>query len=154
MYDTLLTLHAIFKWLVLLMLIITVTNSFFCFYKNSTFGKVSNGLRHWTATTAHIQLIFGIILYTQSPIIKHFWSNFNHAARSLDSLFFGVIHILLMLIAIIIITVGSAKVKRKQSDKDKFKTVMLWFIIGLIIILIAIPWPFSPLASRPYIRTF
>jgi hypothetical protein len=30
----------------------------------------------------------------------------------------------------------------------------IWFLLGLIVILIAVPWPFSPLANRPYIRHF
>jgi len=37
-------------------------------------------------------------------------------------------------------------------DKEKFKIMLLWYGIALIIILIAIPWPFSPLANRPYLR--
>jgi hypothetical protein len=57
-----------------------------------------------------------------------------------------------MIMAIIIITIGSALAKRKSSDKEKFKTMGLWFSIALIIIFIAIPWPFSPFANRPYFR--
>lgn len=66
--------------------------------------------------------------------------------------FFGMIHSLLMLVAIIVITFGSALAKRKTTDREKFKTMLYWFSIALIIILIAIPWPFSPLANRPYFR--
>jgi len=58
-----------------------------------------------------------------------------------------------MLTAIVIITIGSALAKRKKTDKEKFKTMLVWFSAALLIIFIAIPWPFSPLANRPYIRT-
>jgi len=67
-------------------------------------------------------------------------------------LFFGLIHILLMLIAIILITIGSAIAKRKTSDVEKFKTILIYYSISLLIIFIAIPWPFSPLAHRPFLR--
>lgn len=154
MYNTVLVLHSIMKWLVLLLLIISVIKSFHGFYKNNPFSKSSNSLRHWTATIAHIQLMLGITLYAQSPITKYFWNNFGQASKHLDSLFFGIIHMLLMLVAIAIITIGSAKAKRKESAKDKFKTMAIWFTIGLIVIIVAIPWPFSPLASRPYLRLF
>jgi cbb3-type cytochrome oxidase subunit 3 len=30
--------------------------------------------------------------------------------------------------------------------------MLVWFTIALIIIFIAIPWPFSPFANRPYFR--
>jgi hypothetical protein len=59
-----------------------------------------------------------------------------------------------MIIAIIIITIGSAKAKRKQAENEKFKTMAIWFTIGLLVILANIPWPFSPLTSRPYFRHF
>ncbi|MEM7486111.1 MAG: hypothetical protein AAF348_12960 [Bacteroidota bacterium] len=154
MYNIILVLHSFIKWLMLTMLIFSIIKSLHGFYKNTTFSKASNSLRHWTATVAHIQLMLGITLYAQSPITKHFWNNFSQASKNLDSLFFGIIHMLLMLIAIAIITIGSAKAKRKESNKDKFKTMATWFTVGLILIVISIPWPFSPLASRPYIRIF
>jgi len=30
--------------------------------------------------------------------------------------------------------------------------MLLFFVVALIIILIATPWPFSPFAGRPYFR--
>jgi hypothetical protein len=57
-----------------------------------------------------------------------------------------------MLIAIVLITIGSAVAKLKTVQENKFKTMLIWFSIALVIIFIAIPWPFSPLANRPYLR--
>jgi hypothetical protein len=116
------------------------------------FSGTDNTVRHWTATISHIQLVLGIVLYSQSPIVKYFWKNFNEAKESFDILFFGMIHMILMLLSITLITIGSAVSKRKLSDKEKFRTMLVYYGIALIIILVAIPWPFSPLANRPYIR--
>jgi phage-related holin len=96
--------------------------------------------------------MLGIVLYSQSPIIKYFWNNFAEASKDLNTFFFGLLHFVLMLIAIVLITIGSAVAKRKTVDEDKFKTMLIWFSIALVIIFIAIPWPFSPLANRPYLR--
>jgi hypothetical protein len=63
-------------------------------------------------------------------------------------------HSLMMMVAIVIITIGSAKTKRRHTDTEKFKTMAIWFTVGLLIILISVPWTFSPLASRPYFRPF
>lgn len=152
MYQTLTFLHSTFRWLVLLSLIYAIFTAYKGYFLNKEFSKTDNSVRHWTATIAHIQLILGIILYSQSPIIKYFWKNFSSAKESFDLLFFGLIHIFLMLFSIILITIGSALTKRKETDKEKFKTMLIWFTIALIIIFIAIPWPFSPLANRPYFR--
>jgi hypothetical protein len=61
-------------------------------------------------------------------------------------------HILLMLVAIVLITIGSAKSKRQAKDPEKFKVMLTWFSIALLIIFLAIPWPFSPFGNRPYLR--
>jgi hypothetical protein len=140
------------RWLVLASLLYAIYRAYKGYTSNTQFSKTDNATRHWTATISHIQLVIGITLYTQSPIIKYFWNNFNEAIRNLDTAFFGLLHIILMLTAIILITIGSALSKRKITDKEKFKTMLVWFSISLIIIFIAIPWPFSPLANRPYFR--
>jgi uncharacterized membrane protein YadS len=69
-------------------------------------------------------------------------------------MFFKLIHIALMAVAVVVITIGSAKAKRADADKTKFRTMFIWFLAGLLLILIAVPWPFSPLANRPYLRLF
>ena len=83
---------------------------------------------------------------------KNFYLIFKEAVNNFDMAFLGLIHSSLMLIAIVLITIGSAISKRKQTDTEKFKTMLVWFSVAFIIIFVAIPWPFSPLASRPYFR--
>ena len=152
MYQTLTFLHSQTRWLVLISLMYAIFRAFKGYTSNRKFSGTDNSVRHWTATIAHIQLIIGMIFYLKSPVVQYFWKNFNEAKESFEHLFFGLIHISLMLIAIIIITIGSAMTKRKLSDKEKFKTIGIWFSFALVIIFIAIPWPFSPLANRPYFR--
>lgn len=152
MYQTLTFLHSLFRWLVLLSLVYSVFSAFRGYFLRLKFSKTMDSIRHWTATIAHVQLVLGIILYSKSPLVKYFWKNFNEAKTSLDILFFGLIHIALMLFSIVLITIGSALAKRKSTDKEKFATMLLYFSIALIVILLAVPWPFSPLVQRPYIR--
>lgn len=150
----LVSLHSILRWLVLASLVLAIFRSYSGFTKGTIFTKTDNSIRHWTATIAHVQLVVGMTLYIQNPVIKYFWANLKEMSQQLDVLFFGTIHIFMMLVAIILLTIGSAMAKRKSTDKEKFKTMLLWFSLALFIIFIAIPWPFSPLANRPYIRTF
>ncbi|NIF05228.1 hypothetical protein F3J23_07200 [Chryseobacterium sp. Tr-659] len=152
MYQTLTFLHSQTRWLVLLSLTYAIYRSFKGYQSQRKFTKTDDSVRHWTASIAHIQLIIGMIFYLKSPVIKYFWKNVNEATASFEHLFFGLIHITLMITAIIIITIGSALAKRKLSDKEKFKTIGIWFSIALMIIFIAIPWPFSPFVNRPYFR--
>lgn len=154
MYPILLTLHSLFRWFVLISLCYAILRVYRGYSTKSDFSFIDNKVRHWTATIAHIQLTLGVLVYINSPIIKFYFSNFKTSFFDWDQTFFGIFHFILMLIAIICITIGSAKAKRKKVDMKKYKTMLIWFSIALIIIFIAIPWPFSPLANRPYIRTF
>ena len=154
MYSTVLILHTIFRWLVLLSLVYAILLASKGYITKSKFSPWDNQVRHWTATIAHIQLILGLLVYAKSPLIQYYFANFKASFSDIGLTFFGLIHFVLMLVAIVIITIGSAKAKRKSADIDQFKTMLIWFAVGLFIIFIAIPWPFSPLAARPYIRMF
>lgn len=152
MYQSLLFCHSALRWFVLVSLLYSIFRAYKGYNLKRPFTKTDNSVRHWTATIAHIQLTLGILIYVQSPIVKYFWKNFTEGIKNADAAFFGILHILFMLSAIVLITIGSALAKRKQNDSDKFKTMLFWFSIALLIIFIAIPWPFSPLANRPYFR--
>lgn len=153
-YFILLVLHSIFRWVVLASLVLGICKAYSGFSKERPFSKVDNAVRHWTATIAHIQLMLGIVLYIKSPVTHYFWSNTSDAVKNNDSVFFGLYHIALMFLSVVFVTIGSAMAKRRLTDQEKFKTMLIWFSVTLLIILIAIPWPFSPLANRPLIRNF
>ena len=152
MLQTLLFCHSLIRWFVLIALVYAIIKSYKGYFNNLEFSKTDNLVRHLTATIAHIQLIIGIVLYSESSAVKYFWQNLSEALASINTIFFSLIHITLMFLAIIVITIGSASAKRKLTDKEKFKTMLICFSVALLIICIAIPWPFSPFATRPYIR--
>lgn len=146
MHQTILILHSINRYLVLISLVYCIILAWNGLRKNKVFSATDNTFRHLTATIAHVQLMLGLYLYIISPVVKY--NVFE------ESVFFRYIHIAMMVIAIVLITIGSAKAKRVETDQLKFRTMLLWFSLALLIILIAIPWPFSPLAHRPYFRSF
>ncbi|TSJ43376.1 hypothetical protein FO440_04050 [Mucilaginibacter corticis] len=152
MYATLLALHSLTRWLVLTSLLFAIFWAYRGWLLNKPYLRFDDGLRHITATIAHIQLTLGLSLYFISPIVSYFLHNFSTAVHERAIRFFGMEHITMMLIAITLITIGSAKAKRKSIDKEKFKTMAIWFTIALLIILSSIPWSFSPLISRPNFR--
>ncbi|GAB2684814.1 hypothetical protein GCM10027037_02630 [Mucilaginibacter koreensis] len=121
--------------------------------KHLPYTAAANAVRHWSATVAHLQLLIGIVLYTQSPVVKYRMGNNGQHWLS-EQFFFRYVHIALMLLAVVIITIGSAKAKRQITDRQKYAVVIKWYLAALVIIFIAIPWPFSPLASRAYLRSF
>jgi hypothetical protein len=154
MYSFLLALHSLFRWMVLLILLIAIYRAYQGWLSNRSFSKVDNIFRHNTATVLHIQFSLGLWLYFISPIVDYFLHHFKEAVHMREIRFFGMEHITMMLIAVTLVTMGSAFSKRKTTDEEKFKTMAIWFTMGLVIILTSIPWQFSPLTSRPYFRPF
>lgn len=150
MYQILLTLHSLLRWLVLLTLIIAIYRGVYGALTKKEFSSFDNKIRHYTATVAHIQLIIGLCLYFVSPVINYFLSNCKDVLHVSEIRFFGMEHSIMMILAIVIITIGSMRTKRALEKKHK--SMAIWYAIALLIILISIPWPFSPMASRPFLR--
>jgi len=84
----------------------------------------------------HVQVVLGIILYMQN------WK----AMASLDAgplqRFFKYEHAATMLIAVILVTLGRSLSKRAQDERSKQMRVAIFYGIGLVLMLWAIPWPF------------
>jgi hypothetical protein len=152
MYPLLLTVHSLFRWAVLASLLYALLRAYRGWLTNAPFSRLDNTVRHSTATIAHVQLLIGLGLYYGSPLTNYFWDSAQAAMRGREIRFFGMEHPVMMLIAITLITIGSAQARRKTEAKAKFKTIAVWFTIGLVVLLLSIPWPFSPWVSRPYGR--
>lgn len=154
MYLTLLALHSLVRWLVSAALLLALFRAYRGWLSKKVFSRFDDSLRHWTATLAHIQLLLGICLYVTSPLTGYLLQHYKDGVQQREIRFFGMEHSLMMLTAVVVLTVGSALAKRKPTDSEKFKTMALWFTAVLLIILIAVPWPFSPFVGRPYFRPF
>jgi membrane-associated HD superfamily phosphohydrolase len=86
---------------------------------------------------SHTQLLVGLILffYLKYP------SMISGAVMKDPTLRFKIIeHPLTMIIAIVLITIGYSKAKKIENAKKANQTVVIFYIIGLILILSRIPW--------------
>ena len=154
MYYVLLVLHSLLRWLVLASLLFAIYRAYRGWLLKKPYTLFDYRARMVAATVAHIQLVMGLWLYFISPVVTYFLHNMGKAVHLREIRFFGMEHITVMLTAIVVITIGSAKAKQKATDRDKFKTMAIWFTIGLLLILTSIPWSFSPLIHRPLFRWF
>lgn len=152
LYTIALSLHNALRWLVLISLLGTLVTAVWGVLTHRPYTKADQTLRIVATSIAHTQLLLGFYLYAISPIIRYYWRekpSFNQAA---EFPFFALIHISFMLTAVVLLTIGSSKAKRQADAQQQFRTTALYFSIGLLLILAAVPWPFSPLAARPWFR--
>lgn len=143
MYNGLLHAHSGLRWLVLASIIIAIVNAL---VKSGSGKAYTAADKRWgliAMMTSHIQFVIGLVLYFISPKVSFAdgWMK-NTLTR-----FFGMEHLVMMLIAIIVITIGYSKAKRQTDSAAKFKTTWIFFLIGLIIMLAGIPWPFRGLGA-------
>ena len=126
-------LHSGLRWVALILLIWAIVNAF----SAKHFEKKHKMVNLFALVTLHIQLVIGLIQYFTSAKVQ-----FSEGWMKEPLLrFYGMEHLAGMLLAIILITIGYSKAKRKENDADKFKVIRLFYSIGLIIILLSIPWP-------------
>lgn len=138
--EILVRTHSGLRWIVLGLLIYAIFNAL---RKKDFYAKNDRLLNMFAMVSLHIQLVIGLILYFTSEKVKFVdgWMG-NKVLR-----FYGMEHILLMLIAIVLVTIGHAKAKRASESANKHKTILIFYAIGLILILASIPWPFRQLGA-------
>lgn len=145
-------LHSVLRWLILAALLWAIFKAVEGRLVNGPFQRSDRIVVSAASILSQIQLVLGFCLYLWSPVVQAFWA--ERSLRWNDSLFFALVHFGLMAISIVLITIGSALAHREKDDLLKFKVVFKYYCVALLIILLAIPWPFSPLAQRPLIRGF
>lgn len=127
--------HSGLRWVAIILLLLAIINAF----TSKTFEKKHKMINLFTMITLHTQLIIGLVQYfITSGKVKFFDGWMKEAVFR----FYGMEHLLGMLIAIVLITVGYSKSKRGVTDSEKFKPIKLFYLIGFILIMASIPWPF------------
>ena len=121
MFPTLLSLHSIFRWLILISIIYSLIFAYRGWFQKKRFTKHDHWTRFITVSVAHIQLIFGFWLYYISPIVDYFLKNFSKALHQTQARFFGLEHVTMMLIGISLITIGSSIARRKKLTKRNLR---------------------------------
>ncbi len=140
MYNGLLHLHNLLRWVILLLLLITIVQAF----------SKSGGLRKaslFLLIAAHIQFLIGLYQWFAGSFgYKLIKSNgIGEVMKNSIQRFWAVEHIAGMLIGIILIT--SARGKVKQGN---YNAASWMYLIALIIILAVVPWPFREDIARPW----
>lgn len=141
MYTGLLHTHNLFRWLVLIVMILAVVFALTGWLKKRDWSKKDNITGLLLTIFADIQLLIGVVLYAfASPITKAAFNDFGAAMKNSDLRFYAVEHILLMTIALVLIHIGRAKSKKSVAPWKKHRSSAIYYGFALLIILAGIPW--------------
>ena len=134
-------LHSGWAYITLLILIFAVVNAVIGLSSKKEFTDKDLRISLFTLIVAHIQLIIGFIAFFMSAQFEYVLDNGMGAAMKEPVIrLFVVEHPLMMILAIVLITMGFSKHKKQNTDKGKFKTIALYYGLGLLFVLSRIPW--------------
>ena len=136
MYTFIQKFHSGWAYLALLLLVVAVVNSLIGWSSKKEFTARDRKIALFGLIATHIQLLVGLILYFVSPLGSAVFGQMKDAALRLTSLE----HPLTNIIAITLITIGWSKHKKAATNEAKFKSIAIFFALGLLLILSRIPW--------------
>ncbi|MGB5385861.1 MAG: hypothetical protein WBN20_03670 [Eudoraea sp.] len=139
--EILQTAHSYLAYVVLAILFLAVANAITGLLGNRMFTLEKDfRISLFALILSHIQLVLGLILFFVSTnglfAIKELgMGGLTSAARLL-----AVEHPFINIIAIVLITIGWSRHKKFMEAKRKFKTIAIFYGLGLVLILSRIPW--------------
>ncbi len=141
MYTGLLHTHNLFRWLILIVAVLAIGFAFHGWFRKRNWTKTDNILGLLLTIFVDIQFVVGLVLYAfVSPVTKAAFADFGAAMKNEVTRFYAVEHILMMIIALVIIHIGRSKSKKKLIVLRKHRSAAIYYTLGLIVILAAIPW--------------
>jgi len=142
MNTGLLHLHNLLRWVVLITLLLSIVK----LISGRNALKTSKIL----LISAHTSLVLGLYQYFFGAVgyalIKNTVGGMKEVMKDAAARFWAVEHISSMIIAIVLITIGHIRLKKGA----KASTTATFYLIALLLILSAIPWPFRADISRPW----
>jgi hypothetical protein len=135
--NALIHAHSGLRWVALFLIIFAIVNAF-AKKGSSLYEKKDKLINLFAMISLHTQLLIGFILYFTSGKV-----NFGQGwMKSPLFRFFGMEHVIMMVAAIVIITIGRKKAEKAEAPFTKHQYIAKWYLIGLIVLLAGIPWPF------------
>jgi len=130
-YSIFRQLHSGFRYIIFVLLIAAIIQSLLGWLNRKPYTELNRKINLFTLISAHTQLLIGIVLFFISPNVQ-----FNANTMKNDTTrYFTVEHWVMMLIAIVFITIGYSKSKKIVMPESKHKTVAIYYLVGLLIII-------------------
>lgn len=141
MYETIQMLHSYLAYVALAVLILAVANAVTGLIGKRIFNMNKDlRLSLFALILCHIQLLVGLVLYFVSPSGLHALQEFGMGGLTSAARLLAVEHPFINILAIALITVGWSRHKKFVEGDKKFKSIAIFYGLGLLLILSRIPW--------------
>lgn len=141
MYETIQIVHSYLAYVVLAILFLAVANAIMGWVNNKMFTMEKDlRISLFALILSHIQLLVGLLLYFMSPSGLHAIQSFGMGGLNAPARLLAVEHPFINVIAIVLITVGWSRHKKFMEGRKNFKSIAIFYGLGLVLILSRIPW--------------
>lgn len=152
MYAAFLFLHSWMRWLVVAVAIVTVVRAWRGWMKNRPWDRRDEQLARAFPVLVDVQVLLGLILFVAlSPDTSGLLTEGVTALNNERARFWTMEHAVPMVAALVLTHVGQVFIRRSFHDMAKHRWAAIVFGLTAVIILLSIPWPFSP-NGRPLFR--
>lgn len=145
MYNILLIAHNGLRWLFLAAALYAIIRAIKGLMGNGDYTPADNKAATFVVAFAHTQLLLGLILWFVSPTVQQAMADMGASMKDKALRLALIEHPLTNIIAIALIQIGRTKSKKAYENIVKHKRILVFYGIGLILILSRIPWANSPL---------
>ena len=140
MYIYFKTVHSYWAFFVSFILVAAIFNAFIGRYTGKEFSIKDLRISLFGLIFSYIQLLIGLILYFVSPWFDQ-WSEIGIGVmKDTQTRLYLVEHPLINILAIFLITMGWSMHKRQSESSKKFLRIILFYSLGLLLLLSGIPW--------------
>ena len=139
--EILLNLHSYLAYIVLAVLLLAVVNALLGWVGKKDFS-LNKDLRIslFALIFSHIQLLVGLILYFVSAKGLNAIQVLGMGGMDSASRLLALEHPLMNVLALVLITIGWSRHKKVMESTKKFKTIAIFYGLGLVLILSRLPW--------------
>ncbi len=146
MDSFLLNLHAGFRYVVLLLIVIALFRATTAWFGQKPYLESDRKLNLFTMISAHIQFLSGLILYFHSPFVK--FSPMSETMKDPSLRYWTVEHLTMMLFAILLVTIGHSRSKKTAGATPKHRVITIFYGLAVLVIMIAIIQSGRPILGR------
>ncbi len=140
-YQWIQSLHSYLAYVVLAILFLAVANAIMGWINNKMFTMEKDlRISLFALILSHIQLLVGLLLWYLSPNGLQAIQALGMGGLNAPARLLAVEHPFINIVAIILITIGWSRHKKFMEGRKKFKSITLFYGLGLVLILSRIPW--------------
>ena len=145
-------LHSIFRYLVLLSVLIVTIQSLMGLMGKKTFTSGNRKMALFMQIFCDMQLLLGFAVYYFGGHLQRIQA--GTATADHYSRFYTIEHPVSMILGIVLVHLAYGNAKKNMDSDRKFKRVFWYSFIALFIFMAQIPWPGKHDVGRPLVPSF